>query len=46
MSVRALLLLSCMHSLGLGLDLENSLDQKEGERTHAHTQVAELQKKK
>ena len=33
MSVRTLLLLSCMHLLGLGLDLGNSLDHREGETT-------------
>ena len=31
MSVHTLLLLSWVHSLGLGLDLENSLDRREGE---------------
>ena len=36
-SVCALLLLSCMHSLGLGLDLGISLD-----RIGAHTRFAEL----
>ena len=35
MSVHALLLLSCVHSLELGLDLENSLDRWEGERALA-----------
>ena len=44
MSVSALLLLSCMHSLGLGLDLGNSLDRRE--RTSAHTRIAELPKTK
>ena len=44
MSVCALLLLSCMHSLELGLDLGNRLDQKEGERPSAQTRVAELPK--
>ena len=43
MSVRALLLLSCMIALGLELDLGNSLDRKE-ECTHAHIQIAELLK--
>ena len=36
-----------MHSLGLGLDLENSLDQRKGENTResrAHTRIAELPK--
>ena len=33
MSVRALLLLSCVHSLRLGLDLGNSLDPREGDNT-------------
>ena len=42
MSVHALLLLSCMHTLGLGLDLGNRLDQRE--RTRAHTRLAELPK--
>ena len=41
-SVRALLLLLCVHTLGLGLDLGNSLDWRE--RTHAYTQIAELPK--
>ena len=43
MSVRALLLLSSMHSLqslGLGLDLGNSLDRRE--RTLAHAGIAEM----
>ena len=44
MSVRALLLLSCMHSLGLGLDLGNNLDWRE--LTCAHTRIAELLKLK
>ena len=35
MSVRALLLFSCVHSLGLGLDLGNSLDRREGENARA-----------
>ena len=34
-SVHVLLLLSCVHSLGLGLDLGNSLDQREGENARA-----------
>ena len=33
MSVRTLLLLSCMHLLGLGLDLGNSFDHIEGKST-------------
>ena len=33
-SVRTLLLLSCVHSLGLGLDLGNSLDRRERMRAH------------
>ena len=37
MSVRALLLLSCMHSLGLGLGLGNSLDRRDGENACAFT---------
>ena len=42
-----LLLLSCLHSLGLGLDLGNSLDQKELTRAQAaHTRIAELSKTK
>ena len=45
MSMQALLLLSCVHLLGLGLDLGNSLYQIEGEGTHAHTQVTELPKR-
>ena len=35
---------SCMHTLGLGLDFGNSLDQRE--RKSANTQVAKLPKKK
>ena len=35
MSVRALLLLSCVHTLGLGLDLGNSLDRREGDNARA-----------
>ena len=31
MSMHALLLLSCMHSLRFGLDLGSSLDRREGE---------------
>ena len=41
MSVHALLLLSCMHSLGLGLDLGNSLDRREGDSARAF--IHELQ---
>ena len=40
MSMHALLLFSCMHSLGLGLDRGNSLDRREGMR--AYTRIAEL----
>ena len=36
MSVRMLLLLSCMHSLGLGLDLGHSLDLQIGEKEKVH----------
>ena len=39
-----LFLLSCVHTLGLGLDLGNSLNQRE--RKSANTQVAKLPKKK
>ena len=39
MSVHVLLLLSCVHSLGLGLDLENSLDRREGENACALIRV-------
>ena len=35
MSVRMLLLLSCMRLLGWGLDLGKSLDYREGESAHA-----------
>ena len=35
MSVCSLLLLSCVHSLGLGLDLGNSLDRRDGANAHA-----------
>ena len=42
MCVHTLLLFSCVHSLGLGLDLGNSLDQKECMR--AHERIAELRK--
>ena len=48
-SVHALLLLSSGHSLGLGLDLGNSIDRREGESAVwncAHLQVAELSIKK
>ena len=45
MSLRALSLLSCVHSLGLGLGLGNGLDWNEGESTRAHTQIKELPKK-
>ena len=41
--VCAVSLLSCVHSLGLGLDLGNSLDWKK--RTHAHARVVKLPKK-
>ena len=37
MSVRALLLLSCVHSLGLGLVIGNSLDRTEEENARAFT---------
>ena len=43
MNVRTLSLLSCVHSLGLGLDLGNSLNRRE--RTHPQLWVAELWKK-
>ena len=33
-------------SLVLGLDLGNSLNRGEGERTRSHTRVAEIPKKK
>ena len=33
----ALLMLSCMHSLGLGLDLGNSLLLRSGEKERVHT---------
>ena len=45
MSVRTLLLFSCVHSLRLGLDLGNSLDRRERENARVltcHT-VHELQ---
>ena len=42
MSVHALLLLSCVHSLGSELDLGNSLDRRE--QMSAHTQITELPK--
>ena len=35
LSMHVLLLLSCVHTLVLGLDLGNSLDQREGESTQA-----------
>ena len=47
MCVHALLLLSCVHSLGLGLNLGNSLDWREGENAHttrALTRIVELPK--
>ena len=40
MCVHVLLLFSCVHSLGLGLDLGNSLDQREEE----NARIAELPK--
>ena len=43
-SARKLFFPSRVHTLGLGLDLGNSLDQRE--RKSANTQVAKLQKKK
>ena len=43
MSMCVLLLLSCVHSLGLGLDLVNSVDRRE-ENTRAHTPIAKLPK--
>ena len=39
-SVSALLLLSCMHSLGLRLDLGNSLDQR-GESSYTTSRASE-----
>ena len=47
MSVCTLLLLLCVHSLELGLDLGNSLDRREEENActlAAYTRIAELPK--
>ena len=46
MSVRAFLLLSSVHSLGLGLDLGNSLDRREGVSVRALIHELQSFKKK
>ena len=46
MSMRVLSLLSYVHFLGLGLDLGNSLDRKEGESAHALIHMSQSFRKK
>ena len=46
MSTHVLLLLLCVHSLGLGVDLGNSLDRREGESTRALIHGSESFQKK
>ena len=46
MSVHALSLVSCMHSLELGLDLRNSLDRLEGESACTFIHAPQSLKKK
>ena len=45
-SVHVLFFPSCVHTLGLGLDLGNTGSLDERERKSANTQVTKLQKKK
>ena len=44
-SMRMLLLILCVPSLGLGLDLANSLDHREGEHARAHSRAQSFWKK-
>ena len=46
MSLHVLLLLSWVHLLGLGLDLGNSLDPREGESAHALIRASQSFRKK